>query len=217
MIINNKKILVILGGGLLKNKNNKWQTDSFDGGGGDLYGITNSRWRVEAARLLFKDDNSQIIIASGGRGQFKNIPDAPTVSSVIKSELIEFGILPESIIEEDNSNNTLEQLNYLAKIINKNKPLKVTIISNEWALERIRIFIQTDKKLSKTFNRLNTLFVSAENVLISREPKKWKRLVETARKSDYIIDRIKLEKQGVKDIKNKVYGKKDLVNMDKNG
>lgn len=207
MLANNKEFLIIFGGGLLKNKKGVWQTDSFEEGGGDSNGLTHSRWRIEAAKLLFKDDDDQIIIASGGKGQFKNIPNAPTVSSVIKSELVESGISPKSIVEEDKSNNTLEQLNYLAKIVSDSKPARITIISNEWALERIRTFIQTDKNLSKTFNGFKAILVSAENILISQERDKWKKSIELARASKNIKRRIGLEKQGVKDIKNGVYGK----------
>lgn len=207
MITNNKEILVVLGGGLFKNKNNKWQTDSFEMGGGDLYGITNSRWRVEAAKLLFKSDGSQIIIASSGKAQFEKIPGVPFISHVIKTELVELGIPPESIVEEKKSKNTLGQLNFLAKIISDRKPTNVTIISNEWAVERIDAFIQADKKLLKIFSCFNTTIVSAEEVLISGDSKKWKKLIEAARKSKCINNRIKMEKQGVRDIKNGIYGK----------
>lgn len=202
----NQKFLMIFGGGLFKDRNGRWHTDSFDEGG-DFHGTTNGRFRVEAAKILFKKDSNQIIIASGGRGQFKNIEGAPTVASVIKKELIELGLPDKQIIEDKKSKNTLEQLNYLVKFIEKNQPKTIKIISSEWAFARIKAFIMANKKFKRFFGSFRSFFVSAEKILVSEEPKKWERIIKAARQSKQIKERIKLEKQGIQDIKNGVYGK----------
>lgn len=201
--MDNKEVIVILGGGLFVDEKGQWHTDF--GESGDMFGKTNSRWRVLAGKYLFDDASKQIIIASGGKGQYKNIPDAPTISAVIKDELIELGIPPQSIMEEEGSGNTLEQLKQVAKIISAHKPAKISIISNEWHLPRIDAFIKKDSALADAFKSTNVLLIPAEDVLIKGDPDKWAKIIEADKNSDAYKKREDLEKMGVRDIENGLY------------
>jgi len=99
--VNKKTAIVILGGGLKKDADGRWRTTNYDESG-DNFGVSGDRLRVVAANYLYKNNQEQLIIASGGKGQLKNIPGAPAVSEVLKRELIELGVPEEKIIEENN-------------------------------------------------------------------------------------------------------------------
>lgn len=103
--------IAILGGILKKNKSG-WHTTSFNEGN-DFEGV-GDRLRVIAGRYLYdkviKNNSDIFIIVSGGRGRLKSIKGVPTVAEVIKKELIELGVPSESIMQEDDSGNTFEQL-----------------------------------------------------------------------------------------------------------
>ncbi|MEA2088649.1 MAG: YdcF family protein [Patescibacteria group bacterium] len=197
------KAIVILSGGLYKNKNFSWRTTTFDEG--DNFGADGSMIRVIAGHYLYKENIDNLIITSGGKGQYKNIPGAPNISEVIKKELISLGVPNQKIIEEKNSNNTWQQLKEIKKIIHNNNIKQTIIISNKYHLPRITAMIKTDSELQKLLKNDIIKLESAEDILLKYSPKQWKTTIEKAYKSKKIKKRIELEKQGVKDINNGVY------------
>jgi len=208
--MHNKEIIVVMGGGIIKDKDGKWHSDSDKTT--DVFGKTNNGlWRVEASKYLFKNAGEQVIVASGGKGQYRYLPDFPTVASVIKSELVGLGVPPESVIEEKSSNNTIEQLEQVAKIIDEYKPKKVLIISNEWHLPRIGAFIKKDSILATTFNNIDSFLISAEDVLIEYDNQKWLKRISADRDSKKYKERKQLEEKGFRDIENGVYKGVDCV------
>jgi len=52
----------------------------------------------------------------------KKEEDKPSVASVLEQELIAIGIPKESIIKEEESQNTWQQLQWLAKLLRKQNP-----------------------------------------------------------------------------------------------
>lgn len=196
-----KNAIVIIGGGL-KKENGKWRTTNFKEG--DNFAVQGDRLRVVAACHLYKDNQYLLVIALGGKGQYKDISDAPTVAEIIKSELVELGVPPENIIKEEQSGNTWQQLQELKKIIVEKKIEGVIIISNEYHLARIKAMIEKDSELKKMFDTAKIKLQSAEKIIIKNDPDQ-KKEIENVYKSKAMRERIALEQKGVIDIKKGRY------------
>ncbi len=162
------------------------------------------RLRVVAANYIFKDNSEQALIAFGGKGQYKNIPGAPTVAEIIKSELIELGVTAEKIIKEEHSGNTWQQLQELKKIIAGQKLESMIVISNRYHLPRIKTMIKKDLELNKMLDAAKIKLQSAEEIIIKHEPDQ-KKEIESVYKSKAMRERIALEQKGIGDIKNGKY------------
>jgi len=196
------KAIVILGGGLVKDKDNKWRTTSFEEG--DEYGALGDRLRVIAGSYLYKNNPEIKIIALGGKGQLKDIPDAPTVAQVIKNELVEQGVNKKDIILNEESDTTFEQLLDLKNIIKKGGFANLIVISNQYHLPRIKAMIEYNKEPKEIFSTKKVQFRSAEEILIMQDHK-WKAEIDEAYNSKAMKQRIALEKKGIKDIKEGKY------------
>ena len=111
------EVIVVLGGGLFRDQNGTWRTTNFNEG--DEYGKLGDRLRVVAASFLSKEHPDLKLIVSGGKGQFAEVPDCPTLAVVLKKELTDLGVSPDNIIEESTSYNTFIQLKNSLAIIQK--------------------------------------------------------------------------------------------------
>lgn len=201
-----KKAIVVLGGGLIKEKG-KWQTTNFSDKG-DKFGALGDRLRVVAASYLYKNNPEQIIIASGGRGQVKAGSDEPAVATVIKKELEELAIPSNKIIKETKSKNTYAELVELQRIIKKKKIKIIIIISNKYHLPRLKAMVKYCPELAglkKMFAVSKLTIKSAEEILIKYNSGNWRKIITKAYDSAGMKERIKLEKKGVKDIKIREY------------
>jgi len=199
-----KKAIIILGGGLVKDKQtDRWRTTNYDEG--DNFGVQGDRLRVIAADYLFKDNPEQVIIALGGKGQLKDIPDAPTVSEVIEKELLELEVPGEKIIKEEESGNSWQQLMGMKKLINELGLEDCKIISNKFHLPRLKAMAELDSDLKKIMDSSNIDFKSAEEILLKYNPEEWQNEIESVYKSEAMKERIKMEEKGIKDIKDGKY------------
>jgi len=196
-----KKAVAIIGGGLIKEKS-KWHTTNFNEG--DNFAVQGDKLRVVAANYLYNDNPELLIIASAGKGQYKNIPDAPTVAEIIKDELVEFGVPEEKIIKEEQSGNTWQQLQELKKIIKKKELDNIIIVSNKYHLPRIQVMIKKDRDFKKMFDAAKIKLQSAEEVVIKHDPEQ-KKEIESVYKSKAMQERIALEQKGIRDIKEGRY------------
>lgn len=201
--VKKKTAIVILGGGLKKDETGQWRTTNYDEPG-DNFGVSGDRLRVVAAGYLYKNNPEQIIIASGGKGHLKDIPDAPTVAEVLKKELIELGI-PEEVIIKENSGNTFQQLQELKKIINKKGLKNIGLLSNEWHLPRIKAMLEQFKELKQIFDLTKVEFLSAEKICLEYDRETWQEIIEQAYQNEELKKRIELEQKGVQDIKKGRY------------
>ena len=195
-----KNLIVVIGGGLIK-IDSLWKTIDL-GEGGDDYAASNDRWRVEAGAVFWKQNQDHLILASGGKGQLTPIPGAPTVAEVIKQELKELGVPEGVIIKEERTGNTLEQLLELKRIALEKGIEQITVISNEWHIPRIKAIFEYYPDLKEDLPQVK--FLSAEDILLESDID-WKKRIETARVLPQIKERVKLEKQGVEQIKNGTY------------
>jgi len=197
-----KNAIVILGGALKKDDKGKWRTTSFSES--DNFGASGDRLRVIAGSYFFQDNNNQLIIVLGGKGQYKDNPDAPAVSEVIKKELEDLGVLSENIITETESGNTYEQLKNLKEIIKSNDFKEIKIISNEYHLPRIQAIIDNNLELKEVEDSCHIELHSAEKISIEHNPKLEKE-IKFAYNTELMKQRISLEEKGVQDIKEGKY------------
>lgn len=206
-----KKInaVVILGGGLVKDKNG-WRTTKFNEG--DNFGGLGDNLRVAAGFFLYKDFYKSIsdlmVAVLGGRGQLKDVPDAPTVASVLKRELIKFGIPADKILEEDQSGNTYQQLKELQKLILDKGWDDISVISNQYHLPRVSAMIECGEELKElrqmlAIGKINLL--AAEKILVDYDAINWKDYIKKAYADESMKRRVELEQKGVADIKSGAY------------
>jgi len=188
--------LIILGGGLVKEKDDSFRTQRA-GDEGDAFGLVLDRFRVEAGAILFKKNPGSSVIASGDRGQYKGRKDDyPTLASVLKKELSELGVPAGSIIMEEKSGTTYGQLLESRKLIPRAGGW-VSIVSNEWHFLRIEAMLTHAPEL-KEFKNCSVELVPAEHILLDEgihEPE-----IVAMRGSEEIQKRILLERKGVADI-----------------
>lgn len=185
-------IIFILGGLLRKNKNGGYKTNRFN------YA------RVLAGYYLYKKlvlKNKPIIIVSGGKGIYKNIPGVPPVAKVMKKELIQMGIPSKDILKEEQTPSTYYELIWIKKYLAKN-PTKIITISNSYHLARIKAMIDYLPEL-KDLNK-KIILASAEKIVIKYN-KKLKDKINKDLKSQKMKKIIADEKRGIKALKSGNY------------
>jgi len=200
----NNFLIVVLPGGMVKDqKTGKWRTVDFNEG--DNFGITGDRVRVVAASFLHKDDPESVVLTMGGKGQHNDVADAPKLCDMLKGELIELGVLAAKILIEDKSGSTYENLLELKKILRKNDFKQVKIVSNDWHMPRVRAMIEHRSELKEMEQMVKFEFISAEEVVVEKDPETWRYKVDRAYKTDNMQKRIALELKGVSDLREGKY------------
>ncbi len=192
--------IVILGGGLIKDKNGQWHSTRFKGP------VFASHLRVFAGYYLFKKNPASLMIAIGGKGYLKSIAGAPTVSQIIKNELVAMGVPPKSILEEKKPNNTYQSLQKIKNIMLSQKINKIDMVTNQFHLGRIRAFISQDAVMKKLLKYNKIRMVAAEPIVKIYKPE-LKNKIKMLYQSDKMKAVIALERTGIRQIKN---GKYDL-------
>lgn len=109
------------------------------------------RYRLDAAVEFANINPESYIIVSGGKGAGEEISEA----SAMRIYLIEHGVAQERILIEDKSTNTLENIQYSARILDQHKELKsnqeITIISNSFHLARAKLIAQRSNVAKKCY------------------------------------------------------------------
>ena len=194
MLQSKTKTIVIFGGLLKKEKerDGHWRTERFN------------YIRVLAGYYLYKELSKKYktrLIVSGGKGIYKDILHAPTVSSVMKKELISLGLSPKEVREESKTASTYQELAWLSKNIKK-ADQKTIIISNAYHLPRIKTMIGRLSELKNLKDSVKLL--SAEKIVIKND-KKWISKIAKASKSLAMRKIIIFEQGGVKSLKSGKY------------
>ena len=197
------QIIAVMGGALIKDKKTgKWRTTHFDES--DNFEVQGDYLRIYAAYYLFREKPNSKIILLGGRGQLRKIKASPGVALIMKKELIQLGVKPQIIITENYSANTFEQLKNLLKLIKFKDFSALNLISNKFHLPRIKAMLNYLEPLEE-FKKIRINFISAEEICLKSDRQKWQPIISKAYKSRAIRKRIKLEKQGLQDIKTGKY------------
>lgn len=191
-----KKCLFILGGWAKKNKNGEWVSS----------GLCGDNLRVIAAKYLWDEDNDLFIITSGGKGKLSHITDMKPLAQIMAEELTKLGVKKNKIIKESVSYNTYEQLTKLEFLIKKSNFDKIDLISNEWHLPRVEALIKSMfPELKKLIFKKKIELISAEAIVLKKESKKWKPIIQKIHTTKRFKDQLRMEKNGVKDILNGEY------------
>lgn len=197
-----KKALIILGGGLIKDEKG-WHTIDL-GEGGDDFAPSNDRWRVEAAHLFWKENPEVVLVPSGGKGQLEKT-DSPTLGEAIKRELVELGVPDNSIIKEEETYDSLSQLQIIPSFALKHSINEVIIMTNEWHLPRVEAIFNFYEGLKDSFKNLTYSFLSAEDILLKYDLDNWLSRIKEARENPEMMKRYELEKKGTAQIKDGTY------------
>ncbi|PIS05296.1 MAG: hypothetical protein COT81_01920 [Candidatus Buchananbacteria bacterium CG10_big_fil_rev_8_21_14_0_10_42_9] len=195
--------IIILGGGLIEEKDGTWRTTNFDEG--DNFGVNGDRVRVVAAAYLANEYPDALLIPASGKGQYASISGAPTIASVIKQELIELGVPKDRIILEEDSKNTYQNLAGVIDIIKAKDISEIKIVSNLWHIPRVKAMIETHPKLKEFYSAIPYELVFAEDIAIENEPGSWQADIEQAYGSKAMEKRLELEDKGIEQIKNGTY------------
>lgn len=202
MTIKSDTWVIILGGGIKREDTGQWRTTEFNET--DAFGALGDRLRVLAGSMRFHDNPQHHILVLGGKGQLKEVPEAPAVSEVIKHELLEMSIPEASIITETESNNTYEQMQKLKDFIGEQETREFLLISNRYHLPRIEAFIGQDEVLQKMFQDKKLHVEAAEDIVIEHDPT-WKEKIEEIYKRKDIQERIEKELEGARQIREGSY------------
>lgn len=193
-------IVFILGGGMTR-EGKKWRTTHFDEG--DTKGALGDFLRVEASYALYKKDPEIRFIILGGKGQYSGIKDAPTVSALMQGELVALGVPLCSIVIEERSGTTWQQLVALRDLVPQKEV--AGILSNRYHLRRVAALILREPTLSKLYAKREITLLSAEEVLIEDDLRAWKPVIDAAYATEAMKERIRLEGEGVRQIRNGTY------------
>lgn len=199
------RVIVVLGGGLMQTVYG-WRTTNFDER--DEFGVLGDSLRVHAGAVLYAEAKYEhqdaLVLACGGRGQLKSLPDAPTVSSVIKKELVVLGVYEGDIRTEEQSGNTFEQLTEFQKMARAHQWGEAALVSNDYHLPRIQAFIECAPNLAPLRRRYQDgrlSLVSAERTLVAHDAKTWRRIIASAYASKAMQERRAIEREGVEEIR----------------
>jgi len=132
----------------------------------DKTGPVFSYERGLAAARLWQMNNKLILIPSGGATNVEGCGKRPFISSVVRFELENLGVSPESILEEDQAFNTHQQVvlcDRMAMRENWNRR-RVAILAPCWQLGRILAMIAYSDDL-EVFKARLTQLISMEMVL----------------------------------------------------
>jgi len=198
--MNKFNTIVVLGGGIIKDKSG-WRTTDYNEE--DKFGITGARLRVEAAYHLYLNRISPLFIVSGGKGQDRNVKNARAVADIMKDELVRLGVPADVIISDTNPDNTYQQLNALLKIASEVPAQKIGLISSDWHLPRIKTMLDYVPQLTKLSEIVE--LISAEQILIQYDSMSWKKNIDKSRQGEKMKQRIVIEQKGINQIKEGTY------------
>jgi len=188
-----KRAIVFLGGFLVED-GGKWVGSDFPP---EFQSSGRVDFRTPAVLQLASLDNESTVVVSGGRGVMDDvIPDNMTIALAIKNDLVRSGVLENRIVLDNESHNTYAQL---VKIAEKYLPNfdNMKVVSNDWHLPRIYAMIKYMETL-RTLETGKIELISAENILEKHDPQKWTSIIEEVRKSDFMKEVIRREKEGAK-------------------
>ncbi len=202
-------VVVVLGGNIRRTKDGRWKTTSYKEGKEKSIG---AHARTIAAAELYKLGEAKKFILSTGKTitlQGTNIPDpqTPSEASIMKEELVRYGIPEENIILEEKSTTTLTNAQEVAKILREHHEFKkVGILTSFWHLERSMVFFES-QRLDLDGKMLIPL--DADQIIAEKSARHAK-LVEEMANSDTIDKRIDAEVNGIKLFKEGKYQSKPL-------
>lgn len=201
MLNSSYNLLIILGGHAVKEKG-RWRSTYFTER--DQFSCLGDYVRPIAAALLYqKNPHLEISICGTTRKQ-----GWPGTVPIIQRELLQLGVPENRITTIGRGVSTFWQLVRSQKQIQKRDAAQTSLISNRYHLPRIKAMIKNLPDLSflKTMLQKQRLrLIAAEDILILKQPREWKKPIEQFYRSPQAKERIKLEKRGIQEIKTGQY------------
>ena len=198
--LGNFDVIVLLAGDIEKGHDGEWKTSPYDN-----FGASYATWRVLAVAAISKNYPDKKIIVSGGFSLYRK-EACPSIAEVSARELIDYGIGENLILKEDKSHNTYSQLINVLALCKSLEFKNVIFVTSIWATNRVEslcsyILLDTGNELKD----ITIKFLAAETVLLDDDPDMWQSTIERVLQSEEIQMRIKMEQNGVFDIKNGRY------------
>jgi uncharacterized SAM-binding protein YcdF (DUF218 family) len=196
--------LIVLGGNIVKS-GDCYITTSYEKGTKKSFG---AQGRISAAALLYHLGVSDCLILSTGKTDPEDI-DAPTEASVMKAELLAFGV-PETCLHlEERSRTTQENARELAKLFTM-EPFRqkriIGVITSSWHIRRTDVFL---KREGFHADNRKIKYISSDTMV--------SRYIPALRDDMHLIyqrpemkDRIQDERNGYAALKNGTYQSRQL-------
>jgi uncharacterized SAM-binding protein YcdF (DUF218 family) len=135
-------VIVVLGGNIIKS-GNRFITTPYEKGTKKSFG---AQGRVIAAALLYHLGVSDCLLLSTGKTDPED-QDAPSEASVMKAELLTYGV-PETCLHlEENSKTTEENARELAKLLTTEQfqeKRTIGVITSSWHIRRTDAFLKRE-------------------------------------------------------------------------
>jgi len=163
---------------------------------GDAFGILGGRARMEAGAILGKKYPNALIVSTGKRGT-----NQPSHAAIIRHELEGFGISRSRVLLEEESVNTLTQIQQTLNMAAKHNWKNILYVSNEYQIERMKAFI---KELLTLPENLVIEYQAAEPIIIEDRPEFAGEYEQIKAQESYVI-RVASEARGVAAIKSGDY------------
>lgn len=165
------KAVFIFGGDIMPDPTSPMGWRSLRGLEKDKSGAMPSYERVEAAAALYKMNPALIVVPSGGASNVSGHPDAPTISSVIKAELMVLGVPEAHIVEEPKSFTTREHFEYCPVIAKAHgwTAHEIGILSMFFHFGRIGAGLANLGAQVEPFKLGETALLSAERILAAED------------------------------------------------
>ncbi len=197
------KIICILCAGV-KSKDGKWMSTGWDDEDFD-YGIPGGTLREWATYYLSNDFPEAIIFVPGQRGHdvVNDEPARPDLSDIIKYELVELGVQTNRIITEHKSNNTHEQLMALVSF-GQTGFSEILIITSRCHVGRVKAMIEYKPDL-ESLRKSNVKIIAAEDILLSKEPSRWKSIIGNLYNNPKMRGIEKNERNGINALRARQY------------
>lgn len=189
---------IVIVGAYPHQKDGVWRTSGIDDPG-DHAGATFDHFRILAGAILARRYPDAPLILSGGAQ-----PGANSCAVVARRELVELGIAENRMILEERSHSVHQQLYEIGMIAKIRRLGHLFLVTNEWHHPRIAAMIEHSPKL-EIWRKLSWERVGAEQVMLESGNTEWATMVATERVHPKLVERIKMEEQGVRQVIDGTY------------
>ena len=170
------------------------------------FGAPGGKLRVLATAVLARELPETLIFTGGGKGY--GVPlgapeDRPLLAEILRDELRDAGAPLERIVLERESNTTYQELQELAKLIEREGCKFVAVVTNRWHVSRTQAILEI--KFPKLREKAAIEVVAAEDVLLQDDRVYWEGTIESAYNSAWMKKLSDMEENGRRQIVDGTY------------
>ena len=198
------EIIVVLGGNIIKS-GDRFITTPYETGTKKSFG---AQGRVIAAALLYHLGVSDCLLLSTGKTD-PETPDAPSEASVMKAEMLAYGV-PEACLHlEENSKTTEENARELGKLLKTGPFMEkrtIGVITSSWHIRRTDAFLKRERVHAAG----RTIKYVSSDTMISRYLPEFRDDIHVIYRRQEMKDRIQDERNGYNALKKGIYKSRKL-------